>query len=153
MKLFFFILVLSLSGCSILSKPINLKDPTKVMIQVTVQFPDQSEEVFSLPNFSPLSDLLKQIKCDLCDLSQLNPQTILKDEDIIVLSEVAGLSISINQASLEELLVLPGIGETYAQRIIDYRTTYGYFQTIEDLMKVKGIKTHLFNKIKAYLKL
>lgn len=153
MKLFFFIFTLLLSGCSVLSEPVVLKDPSKIKIKITAQFPDQSTKVYTMANFSPLSELLKQIDCDLCDLSQLNPQTILKDGDIIVFSEVAGLSISINQASLEELLVLPGIGETYAQRIIDYRNTYGYFQTIEDLMKVKGIKTHLFNKIKAYLKL
>jgi competence protein ComEA len=153
MKLFLFILILSLSGCSVLSQPVDLKDPSEVLIQVTAQFPDQSIKVFTLSNFSPLSVLLKQIDCELCDLSQLNPQMILKDGDIIVFSEVAGLGISINQATLEELLVLPGIGETYAQRIIDYRNTHGYFQTIEDLMKVKGIKTHLFNKIKAYLKL
>lgn len=153
MKLFLFILILSLSGCSVLSQPVDLKDPSEVLIQVTAQFPDQSIKIFTLANFSPLSVLLKQIDCELCDLSQLNPQMILKDGDVIVFSEVAGLGISINQATLEELLVLPGIGETYAQRIIDYRNTHGYFQTIEDLMKVKGIKTHLFNKIKAYLKL
>jgi len=153
MKLFFFILVFSLSGCSVLSKPVYIQDPSKVKIHVSAQFPDQSIKVFTLANFSPLSELLKQIDCDLCDLTQFNPKSILKDGDIIVFSEVAGLSISINQATLEELLVLPGIGETYAQRIIDYRNRVGYFQTIEDLMKVKGIKTHLFNKIKAYLKL
>ena len=153
MKLFFFIPVLFLGGCSVLSDPIVLKDPSKIMIRVTLRYPNQSEKVLEVPNFSPLSTITEDLDCARCDLSQLNPQTILKDGDIIVLREVAGFSVSINQATLEELMMLPGIGESLAQRIIDYRSTMGFFQTIEDIMRVKGIKQGLFDRIKAYIQL
>ena len=56
--------------------------------------------------------------------------------------------ININTASKEELIALPGIGETLAQRIIDYRNTYGPFKSIEEIMEVKGIGEGTFNKIK-----
>ena len=61
---------------------------------------------------------------------------------------IAQEKINLNTATLEELTKLQRIGPVYAQRIIDYRETYGPFEKIEDLMKVKGIgqKTFAANK-------
>lgn len=56
--------------------------------------------------------------------------------------------ISINTASLEELMTLKGIGEAKAKKIIDYRNTNGYFEKIEDILNVSGIGESIFNKIK-----
>ncbi len=56
--------------------------------------------------------------------------------------------ININTATLEQLDSLPGIGPTTAQKIIDYRTTHGPFQRIEDIMNVSDIGPSTFEKIK-----
>lgn len=56
--------------------------------------------------------------------------------------------ININTASIEELKVLPGIGDAVAGKIVSYRTENGNFSCIEDIMKVSGIKNKLFSKIK-----
>lgn len=58
--------------------------------------------------------------------------------------------ISINTASLDELLTLPGIGEAKAKSIILYREE-NEFNTIEDIMNVKGIGQALFDTIKEYI--
>jgi competence protein ComEA len=56
--------------------------------------------------------------------------------------------VNINTASLERLTTLSGIGDSRAKLIIDYREEHGDFETIEDIMKVSGIKEGAFNKIK-----
>lgn len=47
--------------------------------------------------------------------------------------------VNINTATREQLMSLKGIGEAYADRIIEYRDKNGPFQAPEDLLKVKGI--------------
>lgn len=56
--------------------------------------------------------------------------------------------VNLNTASEEELKTLSGIGDTRAKSILEYREINGGFQTIEDLMKVEGIKEGVFDKIK-----
>ena len=52
--------------------------------------------------------------------------------------------IDINSASAEELDELPGIGEVLAQRIVAYREENGPFESVEDIMLVKGVGESLF---------
>jgi competence protein ComEA len=59
-----------------------------------------------------------------------------------------GEKVDINTANAEQLDTLYGIGPTKAQAIIDYRNEHGNFQSIEDIMKVNGIKEGEFDKIK-----
>lgn len=56
--------------------------------------------------------------------------------------------INLNRAEAWLLEALPGIGETLAQRIIDYRQRNGPFNNINELTKVKGIGATTYEKIK-----
>ncbi|MFQ5877784.1 MAG: ComEA family DNA-binding protein [Acidobacteriota bacterium] len=59
-----------------------------------------------------------------------------------------GKLINVNEAGVEELMELPGIGRAYAQRIIDYREENGPFRKVEDLLNVRGIGEKTFERIR-----
>ena len=65
----------------------------------------------------------------------------------VALSDV-GKKININTATVEELVVLKGIGPKYAERIVRYRKANGPFMKVEDIIMVKGVgpKTLEINK-------
>lgn len=58
--------------------------------------------------------------------------------------------IHVNRATKQELMSLPGIGETIAERIILFREDHGPFTALTDLMKVKGIGEKKFNRIAQF---
>ncbi len=60
--------------------------------------------------------------------------------------------ININKATKEELQTLQGIGESTAQKIIDYREQNGNFKQIEDIKNVPGIGDAKFEAIKDSIK-
>ena len=62
-------------------------------------------------------------------------------------SQVSGL-VNINTATKNQLKNLEGIGDSTAQKIIDYRTQNGQFNKIEDIKKVSGIGESKYQQIK-----
>lgn len=60
--------------------------------------------------------------------------------------------LNINTATTLQLQDLPGIGETIAQRIVDYREKNGAFQSIDDLMNVEGIGEKKLQEIERLIK-
>ena len=91
---------------------------------------------------------------------QVQEQCIQKEEnslknDACICSENISnqIKVSINNATVEVLTTLSGIGESKAKDIIKYRTENGPFKKIEDLMNIPGIGESLFAKIKENITL
>ena len=93
-----------------------------------------------------MSDLNQAEK--LSDGQKIYVPTISESEES---DNASGISadgkVNINRATAEELMTLPGIGESKANDIISYRETNGSFAKIEDIMNIPGIKDGVFNKI------
>ena len=64
---------------------------------------------------------------------------------------VRGQPLNINTASIADLLSLPGIGRTLAERIVQHREKAGRFTAINDLQLVKGISRKKFEKLKPHV--
>jgi competence protein ComEA len=134
-------------------------------IRVSVRGAVVSPGIYRLPPGSIVQDALQAAGGVLPegDASRLNLAALLSDGQELRIplqtptaapgtpsAPPAGIAarINLNNATLDELESLPGIGPALAQRIIDYRETYGPFQTVDDLLNVKGIGPALLDKIR-----
>lgn len=61
--------------------------------------------------------------------------------------------INVNSATVEQLMMLPGIGEKTAKDIVAFRQANGPFKSIDDVTKVKGIGKKKLDKIRPNLAL
>lgn len=59
--------------------------------------------------------------------------------------------VNINTADGSQLALLPRVGPSVAQRIVEHRKTNGAFKKVEDLMLVKGIGEKTFALIRPFL--
>jgi len=55
--------------------------------------------------------------------------------------------ININTATVEELMQLPGIGPTYAARIVEHRRRHGAFKRPQDVIIVRGMSANRYRRI------
>lgn len=59
--------------------------------------------------------------------------------------------ININNADLQQLCNLPGVGESLAQKIIEYRNDNGKFESVDELKNVTGIGEKKYESLKEYI--
>ena len=84
-------------------------------------------------------------------LSQSAEQSEPTASDVQKPSASPELLVNINTAEAQELCLLPGIGETIADRIVDYRKTHGLFNNTDEIMNVSGIGAKTYEDLKGYI--
>lgn len=62
------------------------------------------------------------------------------------------LHVQVNQAGVEELSALPGIGQILAERMVKERKRRGRYLTFSDLARVKGITPKVLAKLKGFVR-
>ena len=94
-----------------------------------------------IENYVKTQDELKK-KLEICETKLKNNACIKEKND-----SVKSNKININEANLDELMTISGIGESKAKAIIEYRNN-NRFNNIEDIKNVEGIGENLFASIK-----
>lgn len=61
--------------------------------------------------------------------------------------------VNVNTATAEELVRLPGIGDSKARAILDYRKERGAFKSVEQLREVKGIGDAALERMRPHVAL
>jgi competence protein ComEA len=64
-------------------------------------------------------------------------------------SAPAGAPVNINTADVKELMKLEGFGRRVAEKIVEYRDTHGPFKKPEELRKVEGVGSGLWERNRA----
>jgi len=147
---------------------IQIFTPTPKTITVYLSGEISQPGIYTLPKNSRLYELIDMAGgfTSETDKENLNLAAVLYDgqhinlsnHETVIFSEVAANpeskpdftneKININSASTEDLINLPGIGETKAAAIIQFRDKNGPFEQIEDILNVPGIGDYTFNLIK-----
>lgn len=111
-----------------------------------------SEQIY-IPN---VSEAVSQTESSLVDqpYGSISAGTLKSDLDSnkeVSNDMVSDFPVNINQASISELMKLPGIGQVKAEAIVTYREVNGSFSSIEEIKNVPGIKEAAFEKIKGLI--
>ena len=137
-------------------QPMSLERQAPDTIQAEIKGEVQNPGVYTLKYGATIQDLIRAAggETKIADLSALPQLESLENGQVIVVGKMQldGTSplISINSASEDQLMTLPGIGPAMAKRIIEYRTTQP-FQTLEQLMEVKGIGEKKFASLQEFI--
>lgn len=149
-------------------------EKTETIIYVYVCGAVEQTGVYEMPLGSRICDLFQKaggLRTDAAD-EYWNQAQILEDGQMIYVPTQAEVQngdvpagtngkttdkedgkVNINQAELEELMTIPGIGEAKAKAILSYRKEHGAFSSIEEVKQVEGIKEGLFSKMQDYIKI
>jgi len=128
---------LSRKICDEMAIYINFKEEEKVEVENNCPIIDDKNE-----------DTKEEIRNDASIESENNESNLNKDEVIDKVDE----KISLNKATKEQLMALPGIGESKALAIIEYRNNK-LFESIDEIMNIKGIGNSIYEKIKEFITL
>lgn len=125
------------------------------IITVQVKGAVKREDIIKVPLGTTTNELLNMIELDKdSDISSLSLNHVLYNNEIVVIPKQSNsVLISINSASIDTLISLPGIGISTATKIVEYRQKYGSFNSLEELMNVSGIGTKKYEKLKELITL
>ena len=104
---------------------------------IGVNLINRIDRVDDIKDAVPASDTLKE-----------EPKT--EEQENAEVEKIAD-KININTATESELILLDGIGETLARRIVEKREEIGQFTSLDQLLEIEGLGESKYNRIKKYI--
>lgn len=88
------------------------------------------------------------------DVPELAPAVVTHSTTVTVTTTTTGaFTVSLNTATIAELMQLNGVGEKTARKIVEYREAHNGFSSVEELLEVEGIGEKKLAEWKPYLTL
>lgn len=127
----------------------EVNQPGLIELEVGERVKDAIDMAGGLTNEADISKInLAYILSDGEKIYIPNQNDELDEEQIL---QTSNSKVNINTATVSELETIPGVGESTAKAIVEYRTETGRFATIEDVQNVSGIGKSKFEKMKDYI--
>jgi competence protein ComEA len=139
------------------SLPFSRTEYGQVAVALNIDGTDRG--VYFMPKGSTVSDLILAARNDLPPLESGGKIFLTSHHHPAVIvgkmsakeSLALDLPMDINTASLDELILVSGIGEKTAEKIIALREEKGKIHDLNELMEIKGIKEKRLAALKKYL--
>ena len=140
-------------------------DQCKDCLTIEIVEGKQSAGLYFVPPDTSVNQLLKSAGIEESSKNNFKLNTGMKltsnptsVNNNIVITEMpnaakisSGLSIDINKAKIQDLILIKGIGPVTAQRIVELRDKLHGIKDMKQLMEIKGIKEKKLIKIRKYL--
>jgi competence protein ComEA len=101
--------------------------------------------------FRSVDELLNVSGIGDANLEAIRPFVTVSERKTLFNPTATPALIDLNRATVEQLMTLPGIGQTTAQAIVDYRTRNGNFRRLEDLDNVPGVGAATIERLRPYV--
>jgi competence protein ComEA len=112
---------------------------------------EELREIAAIPGMNN-GEKIKGVGISAGSVLVTSGQGQVKIEEMAAARRLAlGLPVDLNNASEEDLTLVPGIGEKMAYQIIQLRKQQGAFRDLSDLTAVPGIKEKKLKSLKGYL--
>lgn len=153
MKTVLFFLCLFISGCQDHNTLNQIIFKDNNLIKVSINGHIKNPGTYLIEKDSNLNQLIEKAGGYLNNHQKQTNQKLKNNQRIFINSNRIKNKINLNQASSKQLETIKGVGPALAKKIINHRLSIKQFDSIEQLLDIKGIKEKKFKQLYEYFTL